>query len=77
MSRYWARRRRFLPREETADNTEAMQALKEEVTDMLSEIRNIIKATGRVRQRANQKRKQVTRMPQVQDSIVEVASVCN
>jgi len=53
ISRYWARRRRQKNPSENVnpDQMAAIQAVKDEVADMLSEIRNILKANKRSRSR--------------------------
>lgn len=53
MRRYWARRRKENQPKQMDDQEQltAMHNIKEEVSDMLSEIRNILKARGRARSR--------------------------
>lgn len=53
ISRYWARRRRQKNPSENVnpDQMAAMRAVKDEVADMLSEIRNILKTNKRSRGR--------------------------
>ena len=54
MTRYWARRRKQNAHKEPPDRLVAMETLKEEVTDMLSEVRNILKSI-----KANKSRERV------------------
>ncbi|XP_001637374.2 short transient receptor potential channel 4 isoform X2 [Nematostella vectensis] len=49
LSRYWDRHRKAKTPATAADRIQAMTKIKEEVTDMLCEIRNILKARGRTR----------------------------
>lgn len=53
ISRYWARRRlqKSAPNDVNADQMSAMETIREEVKDMLSEIRNILKTTKQNRNR--------------------------
>ncbi|XP_031571228.1 short transient receptor potential channel 4-like isoform X2 [Actinia tenebrosa] len=51
LNRYWARRRKHDTSKESPDRLIAMHNMKDEVSDMLSEIRNILKSRGRTKNR--------------------------
>lgn len=70
ISRYWARRRlqKSAPNDVNADQMRAIETIREEVKDMLSEIRNILKTTKQNRNRE--------RIPKTEEIVSEATVDC-